>query len=54
VPYPFKILETLVVESAELYDNVWLDNPGRPATEQLKVTERFVRRDFRSPHQVDF
>ena len=28
------------------FDNVWLDNFGHPATEQLKVTERFVRKDF--------
>ena len=27
-------------------DNVWLDNAGRPATELLRVTERFVRKDF--------
>jgi hypothetical protein len=38
--------DAFVVESAGFNDNVWLDNAGRPATEQLKVTERFVRRDF--------
>src|SRR5262245_44106381 len=35
-----------VVESTGFNDNVWLDNAGRPATEQLRVTERFIRRDF--------
>jgi hypothetical protein len=35
-----------VVESSGFNDNVWLDNAGRPATEALRVTERFVRRDF--------
>jgi hypothetical protein len=25
---------------------VWLDNAGRPATGALKVTERFVRKNF--------
>jgi hypothetical protein len=35
-----------VVESSGFNDNVWLDNAGVPASDQLKVTERFVRRDF--------
>ncbi|HEY6507848.1 MAG TPA: hypothetical protein VIY56_07525 [Vicinamibacterales bacterium] len=35
-----------VVESLGFNDNVWLDNAGMPATEQLRVTERFIRRDF--------
>ena len=38
--------DAFVVESAGFNDNVWLDNFGHPATEQLKVTERFVRKDF--------
>jgi hypothetical protein len=38
--------DAFVVESAGFNDNVWLDNAGRPATERLRVTERFVRRDF--------
>jgi hypothetical protein len=35
-----------VVESAGFNDNVWLDNAGRPATDSLRVTERFVRKNF--------
>jgi hypothetical protein len=35
-----------VVSSAGFNDNVWLDNFGHPATEQLRVTERFRRKDF--------
>jgi hypothetical protein len=38
--------DVLVVESSGFNDNVWLDNAGRPATEMLKVTERFVRKSF--------
>jgi hypothetical protein len=38
--------DVFVVESAGFNDNVWLDNAGHPATERLRVTERFVRRDF--------
>lgn len=38
--------DAFVVDSAGFNDTVWLDNAGRPATEQLRVTERFVRRDF--------
>jgi len=38
--------DTFVVESAGFNDNVWLDNNGRPATDQLKVTEKFRRKDF--------
>jgi hypothetical protein len=38
--------DAFVVESSGFNDNVWLDNAGRPATEQLKVTERFVRKNF--------
>ena len=35
-----------VVETTGFNDNVWLDNDGRPATGALRVTERFVRKDF--------
>ena len=38
--------DTFVVESAGFNDNVWLDNGGHPATENLRVTERFRRKDF--------
>ena len=35
-----------VVETIGFNDDVWLDNAGRPATERLRVIERFVRKDF--------
>jgi hypothetical protein len=38
--------DTFVVESAGFNDNVWLDNSGHPAGENLRVTERFRRKDF--------
>jgi hypothetical protein len=38
--------DTFVVQTAGFNDNVWLDNGGRPATEALRVTERFRRKDF--------
>src|SRR4051794_2641124 len=38
--------DTLVVDSAGFGDNVWLDNFGHPATDSLRVTERFRRQDF--------
>ena len=38
--------DAFVVESSGFNDNVWLDNAGRPATEQLRVVERFRRIDF--------
>ncbi|HEX5107944.1 MAG TPA: hypothetical protein VFV95_05840 [Vicinamibacterales bacterium] len=38
--------DVFVVDSAGFNDNVWLDNAGRPAGEALRVTERFIRRDF--------
>ena len=38
--------DAFVVNTIGFNDNVWLDNAGRPATEQLRVTERFIRRDF--------
>ena len=37
---------TLVVESAGFNDKTWLDGGGHPHTEDLRVTERFRRRDF--------
>jgi hypothetical protein len=38
--------DVFVVESSGFNDNVWLDNAGRPAGEQLRVIERFRRTDF--------
>ena len=38
--------DAFVVNSLGFNDNVWLDNAGNPAGESLRVTERFVRRDF--------
>jgi len=38
--------DTLVVESAGFNDRSWLDFSGHPHTEELRVTERFRRRDF--------
>jgi hypothetical protein len=38
--------DTFVVNTAGFNDKGWLDNAGKPATEQLHVTERFVRKDF--------
>jgi hypothetical protein len=40
--------DTFVVESSGFNDNVWLDNQGHPATESLRVTERFNRKTFGS------
>jgi hypothetical protein len=40
--------DALVVTTTGFNDNVWLDNSGHPATEQLRVTERFVRKNFGS------
>ena len=37
---------TLVVQSAGFNDRSWLDFSGHPHTEDLRVTERFQRRDF--------
>ena len=37
--------DTLVVESAGFNDQTWLD-AGHPHTEELRVTERFRRKDF--------
>jgi len=38
--------DTLVVESAGFNDRSWLDYSGHPHTEDLRVTERFRRKDF--------
>jgi hypothetical protein len=38
--------DAFVVRTQGFNDNVWLDNAGKPGTGQLKVTERFVRKDF--------
>ena len=38
--------DALVVTTTGFNNNVWLDNAGKPATEHLRVTERFVRKDF--------
>ena len=38
--------DTLVVQSVGFNDRTWLDFAGHPHTEDLKVTERFQRRDF--------
>jgi hypothetical protein len=38
--------DTLVIESAGFNDKTWLDLGGHPHTEELRVTERFRRKDF--------
>jgi len=38
--------DTFVVDTAGFNDKGWLDNAGMPATERLRVTERFTRKDF--------
>jgi len=38
--------DALVVETAGFNDKGWLDNDGKPASDALHVTERFVRKDF--------
>jgi len=38
--------DSFVVETAGFNEKGWLDNAGRPATESLRVTERFNRKDF--------
>jgi hypothetical protein len=39
---------TLVIETAGQNDRTWIDTGGHPHTEQLRVTERFTRRNFGS------
>ena len=38
--------DTLVVETAGFNDKTWLDAMGHPHSEDLRVTERYRRRDF--------
>jgi hypothetical protein len=38
--------DTLVVESFGFNDRTWLDTSGHPHTENLRMTERYRRRDF--------
>jgi hypothetical protein len=38
--------DTLVVQSSGFVENNWLDNGGHPATEALRLTEKFRRPDF--------
>ncbi|MEQ1948315.1 MAG: hypothetical protein ABL995_14075 [Bryobacteraceae bacterium] len=38
--------DTLVVESAGYNDKTWLDHDGHPHSEQLRMTERYRRRNF--------
>ena len=37
---------TLVVDTVGFNDKSWFDDPGHPHSEELRVTERFQRRDF--------
>ena len=38
--------DTLVVDSIGFNGRIWLDQLGHPSTEQMRVTERFRRKDF--------
>ena len=38
--------DTLVVDTIGFNDRAWLDAMGHPLSEDLRVTERFTRRDF--------
>jgi hypothetical protein len=38
--------DTLVVETIGFHDRSWLDNPGHPHSDAMRVIERFKRRDF--------
>ena len=38
--------DMFVVDTAGFNDEGWLDNFGKPSTDQLRVTERFRRKDF--------
>lgn len=38
--------DTLIVESNGYNDKTWLDADGHPHTEDLRITERYQRRDF--------
>jgi len=47
--------DTFVAETVGFNDKSWLDDPGRPHTEELRVTERFRRLDFgRMEIQITF
>lgn len=37
---------TFVVNTIGFHDRSWLDNPGHPHSDAMRVTERFTRRDF--------
>jgi hypothetical protein len=38
--------DTFVAETIGFNDKSWFDDPGHPHSDQLRVTERFQRRDF--------
>jgi hypothetical protein len=38
--------DVFVVETMGFNDQTWLDDPGHPHTDAMRVTERFRRRDF--------
>lgn len=38
--------DTLVVTTAGLNEETWLDDSGHPHSDALKIVERFQRRDF--------
>jgi hypothetical protein len=38
--------DALVAETIGLNDLAWLDDPGHPRSDAMRVTERFLRRDF--------
>jgi len=38
--------DMFVVDTIGFNDKSWLDDPGHPHTEALRVTEKFTRRDF--------
>jgi hypothetical protein len=38
--------ETFIAETTGFNDQSWLDDPGHPHTEAMRVTEKFTRRDF--------
>ena len=40
--------DTFVVETIGFHDRSWLDNPGHPHSDAMRVTEKFTRRDFGS------
>jgi hypothetical protein len=45
--------DTFVVESLGFNDKSWLDDGGHPRSEQMKVTERFRRKDY-GHLEIDF